>query len=101
MRMVPKGTSPRYVSDAGVGTAGSFSLGSIVVEMRNQSHSERVSIVQTFNYAQITGNLSKAFSETQAAIVHCEGVGIKVAFTPCSVQHLEMINRHLKNLSFL
>lgn len=93
----PKSRSPCKVAEAGV----SLPLAGVVVEVRDQTETQRVSAVQAFNDAQVAGCLSEALPETQATVVHCQGMGIKITFASSSVKHLQMVNSHLQNFCFL
>lgn len=92
-----KGRTPGQVIQAGVG----LSLTGVVVEVRYQTDPQRVCAVQAFDYAQIAGCLSQALPETQTTVVHRQGMGIKIAFAPSSMKHLQMVDSHLQNLCFL
>lgn len=89
--------APRQVTQARV----SLSLTGVVVEMGDQTDTQRVCAVQAFDDAQIAGRLSQALPETQTTVVHRQGMGVKIAFASSSMKHLQMVNSHLQNLCFL
>lgn len=61
-----KSRSPCKVAEAGV----SLPLAGVVVEVRDQTETQRVSAVQAFNDAQVAGCLRQALPETQTTVVH-------------------------------
>lgn len=69
-----KSRAPRQVAQAGV----SLSLTGVVVQVGHQTDPQRVCAVQAFDDTQIAGRLSKTLPETQTAVVHGQGMGIKV-----------------------
>lgn len=62
----PKCRSPCKVTEAGVG----LPLAGIVVQVGDQTETQRVGAVQAFNDAQVAGCLSQTLPETQTTVVH-------------------------------
>lgn len=69
-----KRRAPGQVTQAGV----SLSLTGVIVEVGHQTEPQRVCAVQAFDDAQVAGRLSQALPETQTAVVHGQGMGIKI-----------------------
>lgn len=69
-----KSRAPGQVTETGV----RLPLSGVVVEMGDQAHPQRVSAVQTFNYAQVASRLSQTLPEPQSTVIHRQGMSIKV-----------------------
>lgn len=66
--------APRQVAQAGM----SLPLAGVVVEVGDQAETQRVCAVQALDDAQVAGRLSQALPETQTAVVHRQGMGVKI-----------------------
>lgn len=65
---------PSQVTQAGV----SLPLAGVVVQVGDQTDAQRVCAVQAFDDAEIAGRLSQTLPEAQTAVVHRQGMGVKV-----------------------
>lgn len=92
-----KSRAPGQVAEAGV----RLPLAGIVVEVRHQADAQGVGAVQAFDNAEVSGRLCEALSEAQTAVVHRQGMGVKVTFASSCMEHLQVVHSHLQNLSFL
>lgn len=79
VRVMTEGAAPGNVSEARVRAARRLPLGGVVVKMRDQPNSKRVGGIQSFDDAQVTGDLCQAFPEPQTPIVHGQSMRVKVA----------------------
>ena len=73
-RRGPERRAPGQVAEAGV----SLSLAGVVVEVGDQAEAQGVRAVQALDDAQVTGRLSQTLPETQTAVVHRQGMGVKI-----------------------
>lgn len=69
-----EGGAPRQVAQARV----RLPLAGVVVEVRDQTQAQRVGGVQALDDAQVAGRLGQALPEAQAAVVHRQGVSVKI-----------------------
>lgn len=56
----------------------SLPLTSVVVEVRDQTHPQGVSAVQTLDDTQVSSRFSQTLPETQTTVVHGQSMSIKV-----------------------
>lgn len=56
-----------------------LSLGSIAAEVGYQADPQRVGAVQALDDAQVAGSLRQTLAEAQAAVIHGQCMGIKIA----------------------
>lgn len=77
-------------------------LSSVAVEVGEKANPDRVcTAAGSFKYTQVSDDLSEAFSKSDAPEVNGQGSGIEESCPSCGVEHFQMINRHLENLSLL
>lgn len=69
-----EGGAPCQVAQARV----RLPLAGVVVEVRDQTQAQGVGGVQALDDAQVAGRLSQALPEAQAAVVHRQGVSVKI-----------------------
>ena len=69
-----EGRAPRQVTQAGV----SLSLTGVVVEVGDQAETQRVCAVQALDDAQVADRLCQTLPETQTAVVHRQGMSVKI-----------------------
>lgn len=79
---------------------GGFPLRGTGAQVRHESNAQRVGRVEAFHRAQVPRDFCQALPEANAHEIHGQGMSVKITFTSCRLQHLQMIYCHLQYFRF-